>query len=55
LRDEYTRALAADTLRLEHTLSDLVNQTYGLTSAEIVLVWQTVPPRMPSNTATQLC
>ena len=37
LRDEYTRtvdparALAAETLSLERTLSDLVNQAYGLT------------------------
>jgi hypothetical protein len=38
LRDEYTRtiaparALAAETLTLERTLRDLVNQAYGLTS-----------------------
>ena len=36
MRDEYTRtnaparALAADALTLERTLSDLVNQTFGL-------------------------
>jgi hypothetical protein len=53
LRDEYTRtieparALAAETLILERTLSDLVNQAYGLTSAEIALMWKTAPPRMP--------
>ena len=53
LRDEYTRtieparALAAETLKLERTLSDLVNQAYGLTPAEIDLMWQTAPPRMP--------
>ena len=53
LRDEYTRtieparALAAETLTLEGTLSDLVNQAYGLTPAEIDLMWQTAPPRMP--------
>ena len=53
LRDEYTRtieparALAAETLNLERTLSDLVNQAYGLTPAEIDLMWQTAPPRMP--------
>ena len=40
MRDEYTRtiaparALAAGTLTLERTLSDLVNQGYGLTPAE---------------------
>jgi hypothetical protein len=53
LRDEYTRtieparALAAETLTLERTLSDLVNQAYALTRAEIDLMWQTAPPRMP--------
>ncbi len=53
MRDEYTRtieparALAAETLNLERTLSDLVNQAYGLTPAEIDLMWQTAPPRMP--------
>jgi hypothetical protein len=29
-----SRARAAETLELERTLSDLVNQTYGLTPAE---------------------
>jgi hypothetical protein len=53
LRDEYTRtidparALAAETLRLERTLSDLINQAYALTPSEIDLMWQTAPPRMP--------
>jgi hypothetical protein len=53
LRDEYTRtivparALAAETLTLERTLSDLVNQAYALAPAEITLMWQTAPPRMP--------
>ena len=53
LRDQYTRtiaparALAAETLTLERTLSDLVNQAYALTPAEMALVWQTAPPRMP--------
>ena len=53
LRDEYTRtieparALAGETLTLERTLSNLVNQAYGLTPAEIALMWQTAPPRMP--------
>ena len=42
-----TRARAAETLNLERTLSDLVNQAYALTPAEIELVWQTAPPRMP--------
>jgi hypothetical protein len=53
LRDEYTRtiaparALAVETLALERTLSDLVNQAYGLTPVEVALMWQTAPPRMP--------
>ena len=53
LRDEYTRtvaparALASETLTLERRLSDLVNQAYALTPAEIALLWQTAPPRMP--------
>ena len=53
LRHDYTRtivparALAAETLTLERTRSDLVNQAYGLTLAEIDLMWQTAPPRMP--------
>jgi hypothetical protein len=34
-------------LTLERTLSDLVNQAYALTPAEITLMWQTAPPRMP--------
>jgi hypothetical protein len=52
LRDEYTRTIeparapAAETLTLERTLSDLVNQAYGLTPAETALMWQTAPPRM---------
>jgi SAM-dependent methyltransferase len=53
LRAEYTRtiapalALAAETLTLERTLSDLVNQVYALTPVEIDLMWKTAPPRMP--------
>ena len=53
LRAEYThtivpaRALATETLTLERTLSDLVNQAYALIPAEIALMWQTAPPRMP--------
>ena len=41
------RALAAETFKLERTLSDLVNQAYVLTPAEIDLMWKTAPPRMP--------
>ena len=42
-----SRARAGETLKLERTLGDLVNQTYGLTPAEIGLMWKTAPPRMP--------
>lgn len=53
LRDEYARTieparqLAAEALTLEHKVSDLVNEAYGLTSDEIRLMWDTAPPRMP--------
>lgn len=53
LRDEYARSLeparklAAEALKLEHEISDLVNEAYGLTPDEIALTWQTAPPRMP--------
>jgi hypothetical protein len=33
--------------KLEHRLSDLVNQAYQLTPEEIDLMWRTAPPRMP--------
>ncbi|MCO6450224.1 MAG: Eco57I restriction-modification methylase domain-containing protein [Caldilineales bacterium] len=41
------RNLEAETQSIEHTLSDLVNQAYGLTPAEVALMWETAPPRMP--------
>ena len=44
---EPARALATESLKLERTLSDLVNRAYGLTPSEIELLWQTAPPRMP--------
>ncbi len=53
LRDEHTRTIepararAAEALRLERKLSDLVNEAYGLTPEEVALMWQTAPPRMP--------
>jgi hypothetical protein len=53
LRGEYARtieparSLAIEALKLECALSDLVNQAYGLTPAEIALLWATAPPRMP--------
>jgi hypothetical protein len=41
------RALAAEALTLKRTLSDLVNHAYGPTPAEIALMWQTAPSRIP--------
>jgi hypothetical protein len=41
------RARAAETLKLERPLSDLVNQAYGLSPAEIDPMGKTAPPRMP--------
>jgi hypothetical protein len=37
----------AEAAKLERRLSDLVNAAYGLTEAEIDLLWRTAPPRMP--------
>lgn len=53
LREEYTRSIepartqATEALQLERTLSDLINQAYGLTPEEVQLMWETAPPRMP--------
>ncbi len=53
LRDECTRTIepshapVAETLTLERKLSDLVNQAYGLTPAEVDLMWQTAPLKTP--------
>ena len=44
---EPAQRLAAEALRLERELSDLVNAAYGLTPDEIALMWRTAPPRMP--------
>jgi hypothetical protein len=41
------RQAAAEVLRLEQRVSDLVNQAYGLTPKEVALMWATAPPRMP--------
>lgn len=41
------QARKTEALTLEHRLSDLVNQAYGLTPKEIDLMWKTAPPRMP--------
>ena len=53
LREEYARTIeparaqAAEALKLERQLSDLVNEAYGLTADEVALMWKTAPPRMP--------
>jgi hypothetical protein len=41
------RLRRAEIFALERALSDLVNEAYGLSSAEVDLMWQTAPPRMP--------
>ena len=41
------RVLATEALTLERQLSDLVNAACGLTPAEVQLMWDTAPPRMP--------
>ena len=33
--------------QLEREVSDLVNEAFGLTPAEVKLMWDTAPPRMP--------
>ncbi len=43
------RVLAAEALTLECEISDLVNAAYGLTPAEVQLMWDTAPPRMPTS------
>jgi hypothetical protein len=53
LKDEYAasvvplRELASEAGRLEKRVSDLVNAAYGLTPAEVDLLWATAPPRTP--------
>jgi hypothetical protein len=54
LREQFTdysraiRATESERTQIEHQLSDLVNQAYGLTPEEINLMWHTAPPRMPT-------
>jgi SAM-dependent methyltransferase len=53
LREEHERtivpaqALSREARGVEHEISDLVNAAYGLTPAEVELMWETAPPRMP--------
>ncbi|NTW03101.1 MAG: hypothetical protein HGA19_17780 [Oscillochloris sp.] len=39
----------AEAIALERRLADLVNRAYGLTPADIELLWRTAPPRMPTR------
>lgn len=41
------QALAHEASRLERQVSDLVNAAFGLTPADVQLMWSTAPPRMP--------
>jgi hypothetical protein len=44
---EPAQTLAREATDLERAVSDLVNDAYGLTPADIDLLWATAPPRMP--------
>ncbi|MFM9940218.1 MAG: hypothetical protein ACKVP7_12070, partial [Hyphomicrobiaceae bacterium] len=48
---EPARQARAQIFALERQLSDLVNEAYGLTPAEVDLMWRTAPPRMPFTPA----
>ena len=54
LTDEHTSAVvplqqtAREAEALERKVSDLVNAAYGLTPAEVRLMWDTAPPPMPT-------
>jgi hypothetical protein len=41
------RQARSEAAGLERRLSDLVNEAYGLTPEDVVLMWKTAPPRMP--------
>ncbi|QDU20739.1 Eco57I restriction-modification methylase domain-containing protein [Urbifossiella limnaea] len=53
LRDEFEASvrplqrLTREADALEHRISDTVNAAFGLTPAEVKLMWDTAPPRMP--------
>jgi hypothetical protein len=55
LNDEHARgvaplhALGAEADHLERRVAELVNAAYGLTAAEVALLWDTAPPRMPAG------
>ena len=41
------QTLAREAASLERTVSDLVNDAFGLTPEDVKLMWDTAPPRMP--------
>ncbi len=53
LKDEHAKSvlplhtLAREAERLERQVSDVVNAAFGLTPADVKLMWDTAPPRMP--------
>jgi hypothetical protein len=47
------RADEGEARRLEARLAELVYAAYGLTPAEIDLLWRTAPPRMPGERPTR--
>ncbi len=53
LKDEHAttvaplQALARESAGLELAVSDAVNEAFGLTPADVKLMWDTAPPRMP--------
>lgn len=44
---EPVRKARAEIFAIEQKLSELVNETYKLTTDEVALMWKTAPPRMP--------
>lgn len=53
LKDEHAttvaplQALARESAGLERAVSDAVHAAFGLTPADVKLMWDTAPPRMP--------
>jgi hypothetical protein len=58
LKDEHAgsvvplRALAREAAELERRVSDLVNAAYRLTPADVAMLWDSAPPRMPTARPT---
>jgi len=43
------KARQYERVRLEAEVARLVEEAYGLTEAEVRLLWETAPPRMPAS------